>query len=78
MYITNNTSTNIEYADNYLRFLGNVVSIVISYRNKPIKGRLIKLSPEFLELERLDGTINTITRRAVLNINNAREYQRVV
>ena len=72
MDITNNI-TNIEYADSYLRFLGKVVSVTVNYRNKPIRGRLIRLSPEYLEIERFDGTINTITRKAVLNINNARE-----
>lgn len=78
MYITNNTSTNVEYTDSYLKFLGKVVSVVVTYRNKPIRGRLIKLSPEHLELERLNGDITTITRMAILSVNNAREFQRVV
>jgi hypothetical protein len=74
LYTYNNTTNTVTYVDCYSMYLGNVVSVNTNYRKTPIKGRLVKVSPDSIVLERLDGNLTTIARHAVLSIKNGREW----
>jgi hypothetical protein len=65
-------STNVKFEDEYAVYLGKVVSVQTTYRQKPIKGKLITLSRDSIELERLDKNITKIKRIAILEIKAAR------
>lgn len=54
-------------------YTGKVVSVIVSYRDKPMNGRLIKVRSDFIVLERFSGDLSTIRQTAIIGINEGRE-----
>jgi hypothetical protein len=77
IYTSNNSTESVEYkcVDYYAEYLGKIVAVSVPFRPKPIKGKLIALMPDIIELERLDGTITKIRRVAALSITEARPWK---
>ena len=50
-----------------------VISVIVTYRDIPIKGRLIKTRSDFIVLERFSGDLSTIRLSAILGVNEGRE-----
>jgi hypothetical protein len=59
-------------------FIGKVVAVMVNFRSKSIKGRLTDMSPEYIYIERYDGTRNAISRHTILSILPARDTKKVV
>jgi len=59
----------------FSRYLHEVVKVFVPYRSAPIKGRLIKIGEDYIEIERLSGNITTIRCDSVVTIDLAREYK---
>jgi hypothetical protein len=53
-------------------FKGKIVRIDNEHHNLPIFGRLIEISPQFLTIERRDGRLTLIKRKAILSIEAVR------
>lgn len=51
---------------------GQIVRIDTEYHKLPIFGRLIAISPQFLTIERKDGRLTLIKRKAILAIEPVR------
>ena len=69
---------NIEILELEKGYSNKVISIVVTYRAKPLKGRLIKATKDFMVLERVSGDISTIRQSAVLGINEGRDISEQV
>jgi len=69
---------NMEILELEKRYRNKVISIVVTYRAKPIKGRLIKATKDFMVLDRVSGDISTIRQSAVLGINEGRDVNEQV
>ena len=54
---------------------GKIVRIDDERHNLPIFGRLIAISPQFLTLERKDGRLMLIKRKAIVCIEAVRNQQ---
>lgn len=64
--------------DSIERYMNKVVSIIVTYREIPIKGRMINTSRDFIELQRLGGDISMIRLPALLGISEGRDARAVV
>jgi hypothetical protein len=60
------------------KYMNKVVSIIVTYRGIPIKGKMISANQDFIELERLSGDITTIRLAAILGISEGRDARTVV
>lgn len=49
-------------------FMGKLVRIDNEHHKLPVFGRLIAISPQFLTIERKDGRLTLIKRKAILAI----------
>jgi hypothetical protein len=56
-------------------FLGQIIRIDNEYHKLPLYGRLIAISPQFLTIERKDGRLTLIKRKAILAIEAVRNQQ---
>jgi hypothetical protein len=74
VYKYTNSTEILEFAE----FIGKVVAVMVNFRSKPIKGRLTDMSPEYIYIERYDGTRNAIRRHTILGVISARDTMRVV
>jgi hypothetical protein len=54
---------------------GQIVRIDTEYHDLPIFGRFIALSSQFLTIERKDGRLTFIKRKAILSIEAVRNQQ---
>ena len=50
-----------------------VISVIVTYRDKPIKGRLVKTRSDFIVLERFSGDRSSIRLSSILGINEGRD-----
>jgi hypothetical protein len=46
-----------------------VISVIVTYRDKPVKGRLVKTRSDFIVLERFSGDRSSIRLSSILGIN---------
>lgn len=60
------------------KYMNKVVSVIVTYRTFPIKGKVINVNQDFMELERLSGDITTIRLVAILGISEGRDARTVV
>jgi hypothetical protein len=58
---------------NFEIYMNKIIIIFVNFMDKPIAGRLIDECDEFIKLERIDGRITTISKRAILSLNPAKE-----
>ena len=63
---------------NFKKYINKVVSVIVTYREAPIKGRMTDLNPDFVEIERLSGDTATIRLTAILGIHEGRDARTVV
>lgn len=77
MYV-NNSNEYIKHFDSIAKYTNKVISVFVNYRESPVKGKLINVTKDFIELERFSGDVTTIRRRVILAINNAKEAKQVI
>lgn len=63
--------------DPLVKRIDTIIAVTANYRDRPIRGRLINITPEYIELERLSGEITTIRRRCILVVEDARDARMV-
>lgn len=77
IYCNNSSDLTVKVSDKFEEYLGKIVSVSVNFREKPIKGKLISLGSDYIDIERLDGNHTTIRRHTVLCIKQAKEANRV-
>jgi RNase P/RNase MRP subunit p29 len=55
--------------------MGKILRIDSEHHKLPIFGRLVGISPQFLSIERKDGRLTLIKRKAILAIEATRNQQ---
>jgi len=60
------------------KYRNKVVSVIVTYREVPIKGRMTDVNQDFIEIERLSGDITMIRLAAILGISEGRDARTVV
>jgi hypothetical protein len=58
---------------NFDIYMDKIIIIFVNFMEKPVAGKLTEENDEFIKLERIDGRITTISKRAILSINPAKE-----
>ena len=52
----------IEEEDFVVKFMNKVISVSVSYRDSPVRGRLIKATKDYILLERVNRDIGMVRR----------------
>jgi hypothetical protein len=60
------------------KFMNIVIAVDVSYRNFPVRGKLIQATKDYILLERANGDIGMVRRDTILGIIEARNIHEQV
>ena len=64
--------------DIVVKFMNKVIAVSVSYRDNPVRGRLIMATKDYILLERVNRDIGMVRRDTILGIIEARIHKQVV